>query len=71
MKRAQDVLDICLPSFILACQLSEEDIKLSSEYSELQDLYQEVKAEVLRCQQEFQMEEREEKVKEGHALLRM
>eukprot|EP00112_Aurelia_sp_Birch-Aquarium-sp1_P008330 Seg1914.9 transcript_id=Seg1914.9/GoldUCD/mRNA.D3Y31 product="hypothetical protein" protein_id=Seg1914.9/GoldUCD/D3Y31 len=69
VKRALDILELALPVFLRACELSQEQPKLSEEFNELQELYQKTMQEMLEHQKEFQMEERQAKLAEGKVLL--
>lgn len=70
-KRALDILEIALPIFIHACDMSENDAKLSDEVASLQEEFEKTKTEMLECQVEFEMEKRAVKLKHSKDLLRM
>ena len=69
VKRALDILELTLPVFIAACDLSKKDTKLSDEFAILEEEYEETKQEIMRYQIELEMEKREEAIKHGKALL--
>ena len=69
VKRALDILEISLPIFIMANDLSKDDERLSDEVAILQEEYEDTKKEIIRCQEEFEMEKRKETLKHGKALL--
>ena len=69
VKRALDILELALPVFLRACELSQEEPKLSEEFNDLQELYQRTMQEMLQHQKEFQMDERQAKLADGKVLL--
>jgi len=69
VKRALDLLEISLPVFIRACEISKEKPELSGDFVQLQDLYKNTMQEMVQHQKAFEMEEREKKLAEGKGLL--
>ena len=69
VKRALDILEIVLPIFIHATDIPKDDLQLSEEFQKLQEEYERTRAGVIESQLAFEMEQREQLMNHGKAVL--